>query len=214
MKFLICIGITIITVNLYSQTFVNPFIGVDLLDIQSKEVDPPRYDYYIYEKRYSAESFPIGVELEQLISNKLNLTVSSSYSCKKAIASVKSFGSFGGFRFEYLQNTFRLNFKPTQLIFIGVGYSYNILRNFRNGYDKPSKFVFIDSKISHGPTLSIGCYYKRFKITTYFNKGLNDNLDESGLNLHPINSFGLNIAYRFKIFDLQKNRKGEDCPKF
>jgi hypothetical protein len=210
---LILIVFFVDTITCQSQTYLSPVLGMDLTKLQNNDKDPAFVNIHITDKGYSLLSEYYGVKIEHVLSKSVSVFCNANFTHKHVNALIFDFVAKDGFNFNYLRTGIAINFRVLNFLSIGVGGNFNSLKNFKYTLHGNVNNEFISSYQDYGISILPRIYWKNFELNPYYYKGLNSNQDKSGLNIKPVQSLGVSLSYKIKIFNKYKN-KGVTCPKF
>jgi hypothetical protein len=197
----------------YSQTYVNPVIGLDFTNLRNTIIDPRFNTFLVLNKGFVIETPFYGVKIEQVVSKSVSLAVNCNYSGKHADAIIDGFVPYDGFNFDYYRSGLSINYRLLKFFTLGVGGNYNLMKKFVYTIDGRTFGTFIKSWQDYGISILPRFYWRNFELNSYYYKGLKSNEERSGLRLKPVESLGFSLSYKIKVLNRRK-KNGVVCPKF
>jgi hypothetical protein len=195
----------------YSQTYVGPVIGYDYSRI---EADEDMYvGFYIYDNKYIKSPF-IGVKLEQIVYHTLYFSYQFDYLKKKVLASSNEYIAIQGIQFNYYRHSFNIKYLIKNLLYIGIGWNYNLIRELKFVAFKDDSFRQSIDEMSLKYTC--GIKFKNCDLGFYYIDDLTSKRQNSypAYLIKPISSYGVGLSYDFKIFNAPNFKRGTNCPRF
>jgi len=216
MKYLITAFFVILFIDLKSQTYIGPVLGYDWSKIVSNYKENQGIIYETVNVGYVTKSPFFGIKLEQYFSSRLYFFYQLKYMQKSVKAITPGLLPVESFRFNYLFNDFSIKYLISNNFYFGLGLNINKLS------DLDLVFIYNDNdqhyiQYEKGLHVSSGIKYKNFDLEFYFFKSLTP--INKGVFLYfyldPINSYGFNLSYSFKIFNkLDLFKRKSNCPTF
>ena len=207
---LISISILIFATLSKAQTYISPIVGIDFSQVKSSHSFVIHSTLVLDNKNFSNINPFYGLKIEQKLSKRLGLSCESNFLQQKIPnALVADNASLYSIKFNYFRNNLSLNYKISEILIIGLGYDYSIIKDL-----KPLK---LGNKLTSYPlheqgiSFKVGTEYKNFELTSYFHKNLHFKKN-SDFDIFTINSFGISLGYKFRVF--YRATKSTDCPKF
>lgn len=186
------------------------------MKMESVSIAPDFYPFEVLSPPYSIKGLQYGLEIEQVVYDRLSASIYVGFARRRAEASVYSPVSLDGFVFDHWRGNLSLNYRIVNFLTIGIGYNYNQLRNLTHTFQKQKYDKFKPLMIDQGLNISIRGTWKNIVLKGYFHKGINSNKSDSAyeLSIKPINYFGFSLGYRLKILNDFKRSKKAACPTF
>jgi len=200
----------------FSQTYLTPSLGYDFMSMKSVFIAPDFHGFEVLNSPYSINGLQYGLEIEQIIYDRLSASAHLCFAQRSVDASNYGFIAYDGFNFKNWRGNISINYQINNCLNIGFGYDNNKLMDFehtlRNLTFPMSRSLIIDK----GFNVCIRGYWKNIEFKGYFHKGINSNISESPheLSIKPINYFGFSLGYRIKIINSFKRDKKTECPTF
>jgi len=200
-KIVLLLCIIFINQNIYSQTFIGPYIGIDasrIFDYDSSTAYETNIS--LLSEGFSNISPALGLKIRKIITDNVFLSVSTEYTYKK----IPAYNFKGIARIEYLGfNYFRNNASlhgNIKSFAIGIGINYNLLTNISNIYHNNIKSNIVQQVDETALKFTVSHRIKNFNIEGYLIQGLNYPSDpEENIHLNKITSIGINIGCDLKL---------------
>ncbi len=225
--------------DLYSQTYVTPYLGVTYYEVSNYENKSLQYPEFANKDE---KSFGFGILIEQKVAKRLSLLMNLDF---EKLGVKSTWRLLRGSQRESISPSVPI---PTEYIHnrysLGLGLEYTIVNNLSISYinrlvrTPTIKFKFLPGaptilKRKKQPSdlleyahrielkyrmknVSIIGYYTR-AITGISNQNLtNENNLANSVRIDSGKSFGIKVGYRFKVLGrLERNKKTKvDCPSF
>ena len=88
----------------FSQTYITPSLGYDFMSMKSNFADPDFHGFEVLSPAYSIRGLNYGLEIEQILYNRLGASVQLCYAQRNVDASTYGFVAYDGFKFDYSNN--------------------------------------------------------------------------------------------------------------
>jgi len=187
--------------NVFSQSFIEPFIGMDYSQIKTEPLFKELGIFEIYDSGYSQKSLFYGIRAEHYISEKIALSLQLSYTKKEVNAAFSYAAPVEGFDFNYFRSSLKVKFYPSSLFYIGIGPTFNYIYRINHVFtfkDRESNFLL--NKKEYGAMLFSGLAFRNFTIELNYGKGFKfAKNDDTYHHFEPISSIGISLGYQLKI---------------
>ena len=200
----------------FSQTYLTPSLGYDFMSMKSVFIAPDFHGFEVLNSPYSINGLQYGLEIEQIIYDRLSASAHLCFAQRSVDASNYGFIAYDGFNFKNWRGNISINYQINNCLNIGFGYDNNKLMDFehtlRNLTFPMSRSLIIDK----GFNVCVRGYWENIELKGYYHFGLNNNSSNSiyELSIKPINYFGFCLGYRIKIINSFKRDKKTECPTF
>ena len=205
-KPLITLGLSIICLTVFSQTYVGAYYGKSWMRIERQP--PPSNVFQLFyiqpEDGYQNDSHLYGIRIDQALSDKFIFSFSGFTTSK--VVSYSDFGIGGRthFKFRSSGGSIVLNHQPFSKFLLGFGGSYNRVHQLKIG--KPSVDAWNDIGKAYNVhafalVFSSSFRFKGFLLEARWIKGGNT-FGEFDTNqyIKNMDSFELTIGYMLKVF--------------
>jgi len=171
--------------------------------------------FEIIDKGYSIKSFSYGVELEQVVSDRISISLQSSFTQKNVKADIYGFIPFKEINFDYYRHSLLVNTTIEEHWLLGGGASFGMLTNISRVQSWTEDVVpYLDNKKEAGALAYVGYRYKGISAKLTYYGGLKLFSSENNSNkFKPIQSINISLNYRLKILDKIRIGSGKvGCP--
>jgi hypothetical protein len=183
----------------FSQSALIPFMGVDFITLRPQEPVFGVIAFDFTEGFMNTGSFSFGLKGEHYVANDLIVSVSFSYTKKNISSQVFNSLPINAIQFNYFQNRLSLKYSLNNNFYAGAGGNINLLTDFQYLIRGKKIGQFISRITDFGISGCFGWTFKNINSEVYYFHSIKSHEDRSGLRIKPIQSFGLNVGYKFKI---------------
>ncbi len=189
----------------FSQTYIGVSLGRDYAHTKAaKNVNVRNIIHFkISDKGYSIKSFSYGIELEQVVSDRISISLQSSFTHKDVNAFIFNYIPFVEINFDYYRHSLLVNTTVKEHWILGGGGSFGMLTNINRVLkDREENIPYLGNKKEAGALAYVGYRYKGLSVKLSYYGGLKLFSPERNTNkITPIQSINISVNYRLKILN-------------